>query len=85
MRWRVELETRSSFIYCSTSRSYTSAWKSVQRQLSRRPDARLRILSCDEAVGLGVDEAWRVIARVSGGALVEWQGKPVARTAPLPH
>lgn len=84
MRWRVELETRSSFIYCSTSRSYTSAWKSVQRQLTRRPNARLRILSCDEADVIETDEAWRVIARVSGGQLVEWQGTPVGGSAAHP-
>ena len=58
----------------------------MQRQLSRRPDARLRILSCDEADVADADDAWRVIARVSGGRLVEWQGQPLSgATAAPPH
>ena len=56
----------------------------MQRQLTRRPDARLRILSCDEADVIETDGAWRVIARVSGGQLVEWQGTPVGGSAAHP-
>ena len=78
MRWRVELEGLHGFVYCSTARSFSSAWRTVERQISRDPQCRLRILTSRDDGAIVDPASWSVSARVESGKIVEWHGQEVA-------
>jgi hypothetical protein len=74
MRWRLEYEAANGgWRYRSTARSYSSAWRALQRVAAREPDTSLRILQ--ERPG---GSHWEVVARAEHGELVEWHGRAVS-------
>lgn len=79
MRYRLELLTRDGFVYCSTARSFRSAWLASERQTNRDAQCEMRILESLREEQQSLDEAcWHVLAEIVGGQITRWNGQPVS-------
>lgn len=77
MRYRLELLTCDGFVYCSTARSFRSAWTASERQTNRDYSCEMRILESRRDGRLADDQSWHVLAEIDSGQITSWNGQPL--------